>query len=244
MVKLNPFLHSVETCRASRVLAKDGEIGKVTDVYLDGQTWIIRYLVADASDWCGRRSVLIAPHVVRSLDPKGHTISVGISRERVADSPNIDSHWPISRERERAYCDYFGYSRYWERESRSPHRAVGEREHDHLAHAFRSFAHRPRSAPMPDNAGLQSYRAAHGAEVRAGDGPLGRLDDLLFDPRTWTVRQIVVAAGNWYPGERVQFEPDWICEVSWVDRYLDVELRRADLLPGTSWKPGIAVAQS
>jgi hypothetical protein len=45
------------------------------------------------------------------------------------------------------------------------------------------------------------------AEVRARDGLVGRLDDLLFDDAGWTVRYLVIDTGVWLAGRRVLIAP-------------------------------------
>ncbi|MGH7263271.1 MAG: PRC-barrel domain-containing protein [Candidatus Rokuibacteriota bacterium] len=43
--------------------------------------------------------------------------------------------------------------------------------------------------------------------IAATDGEIGRVDDVLFDDRTWTVRYLVVDTGSWLTGRRVLLSP-------------------------------------
>jgi sporulation protein YlmC with PRC-barrel domain len=43
--------------------------------------------------------------------------------------------------------------------------------------------------------------------IAATDGNLGRVGDVYFDDRNWSVRYLVVDAGNWLPGRRVLVSP-------------------------------------
>jgi len=43
--------------------------------------------------------------------------------------------------------------------------------------------------------------------VAATDGTLGSVRDVYFDDRSWSVRYLVVDAGNWLPGRRVLVSP-------------------------------------
>ena len=49
------------------------------------------------------------------------------------------------------------------------------------------------------------YRVEHlrGYAIQATDGEIGRVDDLLFDDRSWTVRYLVADAGGWLSSRRV-----------------------------------------
>ena len=40
--------------------AADGEIGRVRDLYIDDETWTVRYLVLDTGNWLPGRRVLIS----------------------------------------------------------------------------------------------------------------------------------------------------------------------------------------
>jgi len=42
-----------------------------------------------------------------------------------------------------------------------------------------------------------------GYDIHATDGPIGSLDDLLFDDADWTIRWAVIDTGTWLPGRRV-----------------------------------------
>jgi sporulation protein YlmC with PRC-barrel domain len=43
--------------------------------------------------------------------------------------------------------------------------------------------------------------------IAATDGNLGRVGDVYFDDRSWSVRYLVVDADNWLPGRRVLVSP-------------------------------------
>ena len=55
------MLSSIKKLSGCRILAVDGEAGRVRDVYLDDDRWVVRYLVVDSSDWLSEHSVLISP---------------------------------------------------------------------------------------------------------------------------------------------------------------------------------------
>jgi PRC-barrel domain len=71
--------------------ATDGEIGHVDDLLIDEDTWRIRYLVVDTSNWIGGKWVAIIPSVLRSIDWANGTLEVAITRDAVKNSPSMDS---------------------------------------------------------------------------------------------------------------------------------------------------------
>jgi uncharacterized protein YrrD len=42
-----------------------------------------------------------------------------------------------------------------------------------------------------------------GCEIVSSDGHVGRVDDILFDERSWTFRYVVADVGQWLPGRQV-----------------------------------------
>src|SRR5207302_1701087 len=81
------MLHSTSNLFGRTLLAEDGEIGKVDEMYFDTNTWTVRYLVVRTGNWLNGRRVLLSPSVVRRIDPEGNQVVVGLSREQVRQSP-------------------------------------------------------------------------------------------------------------------------------------------------------------
>jgi sporulation protein YlmC with PRC-barrel domain len=74
-----------------RMVAIDGEMGKVVDFYFDDQVWKVVYLIVKTGRWLSGRKVLISPvTLVRGADLTG-TFSVKLSREQIVNGPDIDT---------------------------------------------------------------------------------------------------------------------------------------------------------
>src|SRR5205085_8175358 len=97
------MLNSISRIKGSALAASDGEIGHVREVFFDDQSWTIRYLVVDTGGWLSGRNVLISPYSVQQPLRPGQPIEVALSRQQVKDSPDIDTHQPVSRRAERQY---------------------------------------------------------------------------------------------------------------------------------------------
>jgi hypothetical protein len=94
--------------------ATDGELGTVDDFYFDDETWAIRYLTVETGGWLGGRRVLISPFSVAYTDWQAKQLNVALTKKQVENSPDVDTHQPVSRQHEAAYLGYFGYPYYWE----------------------------------------------------------------------------------------------------------------------------------
>ncbi len=104
--------------RVSEVLgfhirALDGEIGHIDDFLADTDTWAIRYLLADTSNFIGGTWVLISPEWVRQVDWNGLMVNVDMNKEQVRNSPQYDPDKPIPREYETRLYEYYHRPHYW-----------------------------------------------------------------------------------------------------------------------------------
>src|SRR5690606_28754850 len=205
-----------------RVLATDGEIGRVTDVYFDDEQWVVRYLVVGTGGWLTRRDVLISPYSVRLIEDDTRSIVVALTREQVKDSPDIDTAKPVSRQQEAELFRYYGYPAYWPHTTYWAWGAVpvvepvpppAEQE-ETLAEAEGADSH------------LRSSDEVLGYHIQASDGPIGHIEDLLFDEETWAIRHLVVDTRNWWPGKQVLVSPELARDVDWAGRTLSLSCSR------------------
>ena len=95
------------------IRATDGELGTVDQFYFDDETWAIRYLTVETGGWLGGRRVLISPISVVHTDWQAKRLDVALTKKQVENSPDIDTHQPVSRQHEAAYLGYYGYPYYW-----------------------------------------------------------------------------------------------------------------------------------
>ena len=107
------MIRSASELKGYTIRASDGDIGEVMQFYFDDEKWTIRYLVADTGGWLMGRKVLISPAALGRVDWNSRTLGVNMTKERVENSPSIDTDRPVSRQHESAYYDYYGYPYYW-----------------------------------------------------------------------------------------------------------------------------------
>jgi uncharacterized protein YrrD len=224
-------LHGVARFNGCRMIATDGAIGRITDMYFDEEKWVIRYLVVNTGDWLQRRKVLISPYAVRFIDLPSQMVILNLTRRQVAGSPAVGDSAVPSRQLEEAYCRYYGYPEYWPYATNWPMGAMPV-----VSSELRVRPPAPLrvsgadAASQPEWLGkLHSCRSVGGFQVEARDGMLGSVEDLLFDEETWAVRHLLVATVKWLPGRRIRLAPEWLRRVSWRDRRLITDLNREDL---------------
>ncbi len=205
------------------IRARDGELGKVDELYFDDVTWAIRYLTADTGGWLGGRTVLISPISILQVDWPARCIDVDLTRSQIENSPNIDTHKPVSRQHEAAYLGYYNYPYYWEGpyfwgQSFYPMAPVAvDVTQTALEEKIRNES--------PDSH-LRTTQAVAGYTIDAEDGEIGHVKRFIVDDKTWVIRYLEVATKNWWPGKKVLLTPAWVESVSWKESKVFVAATR------------------
>jgi sporulation protein YlmC with PRC-barrel domain len=220
------MLRKVKDLRGFALLATDGVIGKVDDLYFDDEDWGIRYLVVNTGSWLSNRKVLISPIAVGHAGWMAKRLPVSLTRAQVEGSPHIDTTKPVSRQHEAEYFRYYGYPSYWGGAGlwgmgAYPGSLTTE---DRIEEQLKAHATGPTSTP--NDCHLRSSNAVIGHHIGATDGEIGHLEDLLIDDDTWAIRYLIVNTSNWWRGRRVLVSPDYIRSVSWSEAKISLDLTR------------------
>jgi hypothetical protein len=109
----DPHLRSCKAVLGHHIHATDGEIGHVDSLLVDEDTWAIRYMVVNTSNWWLGHKVLIAPQWITGVHWSDESVSVSLSREDVKDAPPYDSAATLDRQHEMGLYAHYGRSTYW-----------------------------------------------------------------------------------------------------------------------------------
>jgi hypothetical protein len=198
----------------------DGHIGRVRDAYFDDQAWTIRYLVVDTGHWLAGRRVLISPLSLHGMEPTGKVLPSSLTKAQVAESPDVDTEKPVSRQHELEFYQYYGLPYYW----------LSDADQVPLAGPVMPVAlagSDPEDEPGReggDDLHLRSAQVVTHYYVRTRDANIGHVADFLFDDGSWRIGYVVIATGSWWPGRHVLVPVTWIEGVSWAANTLDVGL--------------------
>ncbi|MDB6122305.1 MAG: hypothetical protein JWQ71_1298 [Pedosphaera sp.] len=218
------MLHSVRQLNEYRLGALDGEIGHVKGFYFDDKNWVIRYLVADTGTWMPERQILISPYALGHISDAGKLVEVKLTRDKIENSPSIDTQLPVSRQHERDYYQYYNWPVYWE------------------GPGLWGFSPIPLMPPPPPpsvenepapateaDSHLRSTQEVTGYGIQALDGEIGHVEDFLIDDENWAIRDLVVRTGHWWSGKNVLVPPSSIDRVSWEESKVFVHLTRSEI---------------
>ena len=84
-------LDSVKTTSGYHIHARNGEIGHVDDFLIGQDSWRIRYLLVDTSNWIGGRSVIVSSDAVERVDKEDNQIYVAADRAAIENAPELES---------------------------------------------------------------------------------------------------------------------------------------------------------
>ncbi len=183
------MIRNAKTLERHELLARDGAIGHVDDLYFDDQQWSIRYFVVDAGSWLVSRRVLISPLSVDLPDWENKILPVNLTKEQVRNSPGIDTDKPISRQHEVSLSDYYGWPYYWADPLFSTMAFAGpmgvlpsvSAPKTTQSAAAAESADTAMIAHEDADPHLRSINATLGHRIEARDGTIGHVDDFLVE---------------------------------------------------------------
>jgi hypothetical protein len=218
------MLRNAKDLHGFTIRATDGEFGTVEQVYFDDDTWAVRYLIVETGDWLVGRVVLISPISVVQTDWRAQRLNVALTKKQVANSPDINTHRPVSRQHEAAYNQYYGYPSYWGAPFPEGPGDFAAGSLIPTAAAVEAMA--ARTPAESTDSHLRSTEAVTGFHMDAVDGEIGHVDGFVMDDAAWAIRYIEVATRNWWPGKKVLVSPAWIERMKWEDSKVFTRLYR------------------
>lgn len=119
-------LRSCKAVMGYHIHASDGEIGHVQGMLFDEETWAIRYLIVDTSNWWIGHQVLITPDLIHNVSWIDRTVSLDVTRQQVRDAPSYDPSIQVDRAQEISVYEHYGNTGYWvkEQSTDAPHAAA------------------------------------------------------------------------------------------------------------------------
>lgn len=109
----DPHLRSAKQVTGYHVHASDGELGHIADFIMDDESWTIRYLVIDTSNWWIGKKVLVAPQWVNRVSWFENKVYLDITKESIKNSPEWSPEALIVREYEERLHNHYRRPAYW-----------------------------------------------------------------------------------------------------------------------------------
>lgn len=97
-----------------KILGSDGVGGHVRGLYVDADTWCVRYVEVDTGSWLIAHGVLLSPSAFGPSYWDDRTLTVGLTRYALRHGPHA-AH-PCTHEDEMRFNEYYGWPPYGPRE--------------------------------------------------------------------------------------------------------------------------------
>lgn len=245
------MLHKITDLKSYSLQATDGEIGSISDLYFDQESWVALYLVVDVGSWWESNEVLLVPEVIESVDAESQTLMVNITREQVRNSPDVTSDMPLSREKETLLHRHYGWQPYWT----GPVAGVPGLTSPTLRAPVADTAvpadeletpknvDEPRTLINEENT-MRSAAEIVGYSLKAVDGNVGDVEDFIIDDSFWVMRYIIVNTGTWLSGKSVLLAPGWIEAIDWLASRVSVDLTQQSIEHSPQYDPDVAVSRT
>jgi sporulation protein YlmC with PRC-barrel domain len=216
--------------KSAGIEAKDGSIGRISDVLFDETTWNVRYVVVDTARWLPGRKVLLAP---ASFSARGEglthdgNLKVDLTKDQIKESPPLESDLPVSRRHESMLHSYFGWEPYW----MQPYGMIGFPYPDAiLAGGPAGALHNEewallaarRNESFDDH--LHSMSEIIGYRIKTRDEEkFGEVIDSIIETKDWLIIDLILASHRWLPGgKEFVCSPLFVEEVSVTEKSLAI----------------------
>ncbi len=205
-------------------VSNDAEnIGKIHDVFLDDESWQVRWLVVGTGHWFSSNKVLLDPRKIVEVFPETRSINVSVSKESIGNAPSAEQDPPVSDQNDQKYGytvvsqdtllfpGYAGAMMPPTLVERSVATSTAEQD---LRESIKQSADRH----------LRSASELDGYTVSATDDTLGPLSDLVINSESWSIDLLALDTSKWLPGRTVVSSPQSVDSISWQDRKLKVKM--------------------
>jgi sporulation protein YlmC with PRC-barrel domain len=106
-------LRSFQALIDYHIHATDGDIGHIQDLIVDEETWAIRYMIVNTSNWGLGRQVLIPAPWIQDVSWQDAKASVNLTRQAVKDAPPYNPAMQVDRKMEMYIYNHYGCPGYW-----------------------------------------------------------------------------------------------------------------------------------
>ncbi len=183
------MLRRLSSLKRCPVQTKEGAIGRITSFYFDDDTWAVKYAAVRTIEWPGSFVLLPSSTFVHPDRSIGALLTTARS-DAIRTSPRSEEGRPISKVLEAACLSHFGLLPSW-----------------------------PSESDGASECSVRSINELIGSIVRAVDGGVGFLEDIIINAASWDIRYLVVDMGNAVlGGKSVAIPRSALCNSDWPHR--------------------------
>jgi hypothetical protein len=85
---------------------------------------------------------------------------------------------------------------------------------------------------------LRSFREVKGYRIRARDGKMGQIEDMLVDDEDWQIIYLIIDTSKWLPWSKdVILSIDWMKTISYAEREVAIDLETEQIKNAPEFDP-------
>ncbi|MDQ2863963.1 MAG: PRC-barrel domain-containing protein, partial [Bacteroidota bacterium] len=179
-------------------------------------------------------------------DWKNEIFPVNLTKEKIKNSPDIDTEQAVSRQHEIEMYEYYPWANYWGGGILAGGMGISgmmTQVRKPLVEAVK----RENNADNKDADGDPHLRSSHkvtGYTIRATDGKIGDVEDFIVDDTSWKLDYLVVDTGHWFPGKKVLISPKLVKTIEWETSEIIINVSETAVKNSPEYEPGKAVTES
>ncbi|RYE59116.1 MAG: PRC-barrel domain containing protein, partial [Sphingobacteriales bacterium] len=221
------MLQSRKSLIGYTLTTSDGELGKVTDFYFDDRNWEVRYIRVETGNWLFGRKVLIYPYVVLSVDVDKGTLMIGMTKEEVRHSPNIETDLPVSIQMEIKLYNYYSLSSYGSAGMGFPTTDMIKSANDTPSENDEQAGH---------NTHLRSCGHVSGYMIKDQQAVIGTIEDFIFDTNKWKIPFVSIKPIGQSPFENGALATTKLIAIDWSSGTITVDDTSANMLQNLTFR--------
>lgn len=108
-------LRSAKELLGYKLKATDGDIGELADFIVEDENWQFRYIIVNTDALLDDdKQVLVSLEWIENIDVALKEISIDLTQQAIALSPEFNPNKPVNRQHEEVLYDYYGRPKYWQ----------------------------------------------------------------------------------------------------------------------------------
>jgi hypothetical protein len=204
------MLRSLENMLGYQIAARNGYIGTLEDFFYLDDSWTIRYLIIAAGGWLNRKQVLLSTSIVQEISDAAREVRVGLTKEQVYSSPDIDTDKPVTRQKELLLAEHYGWEHNWK-----PEQPLGS---DLQPVRMEIEGHLEGSNPH-----LRSFRELTTYSTAENES-IGYVVDAIANDLGWGIPSIVVSKSRDVAIDAVLVPAGRVRNIDWTNRTIQFDL--------------------
>lgn len=237
------MLQVISALKGFAIEATDGRIGTVVDFLFDDRSWKVLWLVVDTESWLKGRKVLIHPSAISYAGLDHEQFEVRLTKAQVRGSPELFEHQPVSAQMQARLYDHYDWDPLWG----GPYLGgvMGAMASPMMEPPYLGFQTGAESSFGIDDSELgdphlRSIVEVIGYHIHAVDGPIGHVENFMFDSDDWTLHYFIVDTRDWWFGKHVVIAMQAVTSVEWSDRRVSLNVTREQVETSPMWDPLVA----